>query len=85
VSDTINARLAAIRSKPFGDLTSSEQAEWFECDRDAYFAAANVWARAVAEQDIDAALRRRAAQDRERIIRPFRRLAAALSGGGEAE
>lgn len=80
MSDTITERLAEIRSKPFGDLTASEQADWMTHDADTYFAAANVWARGVAEREFEREMRRRGAEDVQRVLRPFRRLGRLVSG-----
>lgn len=67
-------------NKPFGDLTASEKADWITHDPDTYFAAANAWAREVAEREFEREIRRRRAEDVQRILRPFRALWRRLFG-----
>ena len=60
--------------KPFGDLTPSELSDWMTRDPDTYWPAAHAWAREAAERDMEQARRRQAREDRERLLRPLRRL-----------
>lgn len=81
---TAPERLAEIRSKPFEDLTPDEMLTWSIADPAEYYAAAGRDARRMVEREAEAARRRRAARNRERVLVPFRWLARLWGGSRHA-
>lgn len=79
--DPTPERLTEIRSRPFEDLTPDEMLTWSMADPAEYYAAARRDARRMVEREAEAAHRRRAARNRERVLAPFRWLARLWGGG----
>lgn len=63
----------------FSKLSPEEQTAWADNDPDGYYAARHAWATAVAERQVEAAVRRQRAEDLARITAPFRWLWAKVT------